>query len=95
MSTRNFVIVDGEDAPANGDQGVIDLAVIRQALEIANRVYAHKDSTTAPMDDRYTLRGAIQDLSLALGTVCSQLLELEAGVRNGRIAVTDGAVENP
>lgn len=94
MSTRNFVIVDGDDAPAaiqagNGNEhGVIDLEVIRQALEIANRTYAHKDSTTAPMDDRYTLRGAIQDLSEAMRAVCGQLLQLEAGVRTGRISVT-------
>lgn len=95
MSTRNFVIVDSDDAPANGDQGVIDLEVIRHALQIANRVSAHKDSTTAPMDDRYTLRGAIQDLSEALGAVCGQLAQLEAGVRSGRISITDGPVENP
>lgn len=92
MSTRNFVIVDGDDALASGDaHGVIDLAAIRQALEIADRVSAHKDSTTAPMDDRYTLRGGIQDLSEALRVVCDQLLQLETGVRSGRIAVTDAS----
>ncbi|CAN5540169.1 hypothetical protein BH10ACT7_BH10ACT7_12160 [soil metagenome] len=93
MSTRNFVIVDGDDVPAvseaGGDtHGVIDLGVIRHALEIANRTYAHKDSTTAPMDDRYTLRGAIQDLSEAMLAVCGQLVQLEAGVRSGRISVS-------
>lgn len=95
MSTRTFVIVDGDDAPAafraggGKEYGHIEMDTIQLAYNLASQAFMRDDELAAHPDDLATLRASVNKLSDALSAVTGQLMQLEAGIRHGRIAVTD------
>lgn len=90
MTEQNLpVLVNLPSAVVNdvGSYGLIEFETIELATSLANRAFKRIDEVAQSPDTHDSLRAAVNNLSDAISAISGQLMQLEHGIKTGRIAV--------